>query len=303
MVAVASLILGLVCVVGEAVQEPNDVVEAAGYGCTSSAGATLVEFEVGGAKYCSERFTTVGASTWTRPAWVTTVDLFVVGGGGGGAVACSSSFGAGGGGGGGVAIADGYSVSADTYAVTVGGGGLAGQGGNCAGSTGGTSRFDGASGVTATGGSGGINTTSTGTPVTGGASGVGSHGPYTSSKAGGNGEYYNGSPQMYSGGGGGGALSSGSNGKAFTTLYNRNVDSVSTNFSRISWYATPYGGSGPSGANYGFAQNFGCGGGGGSRVRFGSSSGWRWFGQLQPVGGQQGTCLGKGEGILTQFLR
>ncbi|MGA0328679.1 MAG: hypothetical protein ACO3NB_01275, partial [Ilumatobacteraceae bacterium] len=77
-----------------------DEVQATGYGCTASGGATLHEFEYQGVKYCTEEFKAGG--TWTRPSWVSSVYLMVAGGGGAGC-AGSGTVAGGGGGGGGVA--------------------------------------------------------------------------------------------------------------------------------------------------------------------------------------------------------
>jgi len=87
-------------------------------------------------------FTTVGSTTWTCPAGVTSIRLLIVAGGGGGGGDVG-----GGGGGGGVIYYANYAVTPSTvYNLTVGG---AGSGGTNQGTQGGNSVFN---GVTAYGG-------------------------------------------------------------------------------------------------------------------------------------------------------
>tara|TARA_R110000803_G_scaffold48216_2_gene100155 strand:+ start:1148 stop:1912 length:765 start_codon:yes stop_codon:yes gene_type:complete len=108
----------------------------------------------------------VGTSyTWTKPAGVTKVRVYVVGGGGGSENVASNRIGTGGAGGLSIAIIDVSSISSAT--VTIGNGG-AGANTTVRGGTGGTSSFG--SYASATGGEGGLSTSS---PYDGGRGGVG----------------------------------------------------------------------------------------------------------------------------------
>jgi hypothetical protein len=90
---------------------------------TCPAGFTTVT-----ASICKLRFTT-GTSTWTVPAGVTTVEVFLLGGGAGGGSASSAGAG-GGGGGGGINYSQNYSVTPGAgISVTVGNGGSTGSNG------------------------------------------------------------------------------------------------------------------------------------------------------------------------------
>jgi hypothetical protein len=107
-----------------------------------------------------QMITTVGSTTWTAPAGVTSVEYLVVGGGGGGGGSYDTGAGAGGGGGL-VLYGTNYSVvPGNNYTITVGDGGAGGIGvGNGGGDgisvAGGISQFDAiiASGGSAGGGS------------------------------------------------------------------------------------------------------------------------------------------------------
>lgn len=105
-------------------------------------------------------FTTVGASTWTKPTGLSYADVTLGGGGGGsgGAVttaAGESSMGGGGGGGATVRLRIAAAVLPATVTVTVGAGGTAGAAtAGVAGGTGGTSSFGAL--LTAGGGGGGV---------------------------------------------------------------------------------------------------------------------------------------------------
>lgn len=130
-------------------------------------------------------FTSGTASTYTKPAGVTSILVEMVGGGGGGGGslggASTLSAGAGGGAGGYARL---YIASASsTYTYTVGSGGAGGLAGNNAGTGGGTSTFS-ASSLQATGGGGGGGgatsvTTSVSMSAPGGG-GVGSNGDINS---------------------------------------------------------------------------------------------------------------------------
>ena len=92
------------------------------WSCVGTNGGTNASCATVAAAYQVVSFTTVGTSSWTVPAGVTSVELLVVGGGGGGGGPHAY---AGGGGGGGVV----YCVSKDvsgTISVTAGAGGVGG---------------------------------------------------------------------------------------------------------------------------------------------------------------------------------
>ena len=222
---------------------------------TGGSGGDLVyDIRVDGISYRVHKFTTVGTSTFTPPAEVTSVEYLVVGGGGGGG-SSSGTGGSGGGGAGGVATGT-YAVSG-SVTVTVGAGGA--KGGSPA--TNGTSGQNSSLGtIIAFGGGGGGTQSSPGKP--GGSGGGG--GAYTST--GGNattGQGYNGgshpsglpenSCYWAAGGGGAGGLgvtinSSSPNGG------NGGIGIVSS-INGTSMYYAGGGGAGPSGVG-------GLGGGG-----------------------------------------
>ena len=181
----------------------------------AAAGGGLASVQV----YASE-----GAVTWTKPAGLARVVVWVCGGGGGGSGTPSGKFG-GSAGGGGVSIeliAAGSCGATET--VTVGAGGAGGaSGGNNGGSNGGTSSFG--SHCTATGGSGGQGNGNSGGPgegaggnfnfngvngggseyhsSTGGAQGGGSAMGFGGGGRGGKPGYDAGNGRRYGGGGGG----------------------------------------------------------------------------------------------------
>ena len=238
-------------------------------GCVASTGATLHQFTFSGVRYCTEEFTANG--TWTRPSWVTSIDLIVVGGGGGGG--CHYRGGGGGGGGGGL-ITGSISVSAatPTYPVVVGDGGV--RCGLSGSATGGTSSF-GSPLFVATGGSPGDSSSGTG-----GASGTGSRNSsvINSSRSGGGGIGYNTDgwdtatgnwPKIGLGGGGGGWGQIGST---------ASLNSWTNTGGGLTWVgyqlATPPRGGGPSfnplSEGFGVSRQLGCGGGGGSSAAWSS---------------------------------
>lgn len=104
----------------------------------ASDGACVVTFAT--APTTPTTSTQYATRTWTVPAGITSVDVFVVGGGGGGGMSNGSTPTGGGGGGGGIVVATAFAVSAGaSIAVWTGYGG---QGGNCSpGSPGGNSKF------------------------------------------------------------------------------------------------------------------------------------------------------------------
>jgi hypothetical protein len=116
-----------------------------------------------------QAFTSSG--TFTAPAGVTSVRVFVFGAGGGGGSGCDL-WGGGGGGGGGYATNVVSVTPGQSYPVTIGAGGTGGTGSCGQASAGGTSSF---SSVSATGGSAGSSGTVNVAEV-GGAGGVGSGG-------------------------------------------------------------------------------------------------------------------------------
>lgn len=147
-------------------------------------------------------FTSVGTTTWTCPAGVTSIEVLVVGGGGGGGGVIG-----GGGGGGGVIYNPSYSVTpGNTYTVVVGSGGTGGIGWNNAGqagSQGGNSRFD---TLIAIGGGGGSAYGGASAPAVAGTGGSGGGGTNSNGGAGTLGQgNLGGSGDDNIGGGGGGA--------------------------------------------------------------------------------------------------
>ncbi|MFZ9853338.1 MAG: glycine-rich domain-containing protein, partial [Ilumatobacteraceae bacterium] len=243
-----------------------DEVQATGYGCTASGGATLHEFEYQGVKYCTEEFKAGG--TWTPPSWVTSAKLMVVGGGGGGCVNSTYEAGPGGGGGG---IATGVvTVSpSSTYTVTVGAGGLGAKGYNPfrACTSGGYSSFVGGS-VNWVGNGG-----NTGTGYTGGAAGSYVKNGVTTNpiSAPGVGRSSGGTGPSFSAGGSGAGLGNGnpSEGGLVTESFNVTAGNgqVVNNYSvtSIRWNSIPAGGSGTSTADMlpaASQRTLGCGGGG-----------------------------------------
>lgn len=159
------------------------------------------------------------------------VEVLVVGGGGSGGRGSSGHGGAGGGGGGGIQYSSSFAVTATTYAITIGAGGLTPNPGvNSNGNPGGSSIF---STLTAGGGLGGVRWNNP--SGNGGASGT----PQS---------YAGGVQNVDQGGGGGGAAGIGGNGIQ----------------------ASSFGGAGGIGISYnitGTAIYYGAGGGGGGGSR------------------------------------
>ena len=89
-----------------------------------------------------------GSFTWTKPTSLTSTDLLVLAGGGGG----GGSYVGGGGGAGGLIQESSYSLSAETYTITIGAGGAGSPGHGGKGTNGGNTIFG---SLTATGGGGG----------------------------------------------------------------------------------------------------------------------------------------------------
>ena len=122
---------------------------------------------VGGLK-SQQVFTTAGSATWTKPAGITTIKVYVTGVGGGANCKGSGVSASGGGGGTSIKIIDVSSIS--SVAVTIGAGG-AGTTNTTRGATGGTSSFG--SHCTGLGGQGGFRHS---TPYDGGLGGLGTGG-------------------------------------------------------------------------------------------------------------------------------
>lgn len=135
-------------------------------------GGTIIDTEIGGESYRIHQFTTVGNSNFTVTKGGE-VEVLIVGGGGGG------GFGHGGGGGGGAVVyTKSYTVTPQTYTITVGAGGAGNAANNQTNNGGSSSAFS----VTATGGGAGGN--EDGNNAGNGANGGG--GPYNG-RAGGTG--------------------------------------------------------------------------------------------------------------------
>lgn len=115
-------------------------------------GANLTGVEANGALRSVQYYTSSGSHTWTKPAGLKRVRVYVTGGGGGGGNPAANTNNGGGGAGGGTAIKviDAASLGS-TESITVGAGGAAGN----PGGTGGTSSFG--SHCSATGGVGGAS--------------------------------------------------------------------------------------------------------------------------------------------------
>ena len=161
---------------------------------------------------------TISASgSWTPPAGVTSIQVEAWGGGGGGGGSTSSAGRAGGGGaGGGYVKHTNVAVTNQSYAITVGSGGIAGASTNTANTTTGgnggpTSATFGSLTVTAVGGNGGIgNTINSAATIAGFTTGQGGPAVLTGNSAGASLSFYGGSgaagvPSTRSGGGGGAA--------------------------------------------------------------------------------------------------
>ncbi len=170
-------------------------------------------------------FTTVGTTSWTAPAGITSVDYLIVGGGGGSGGGFDT--GAGGGGGAGEVVTGTQSVAGGTsYTVEVGAGGIAGTvnrtiPSETQGGTGDTSSF---AGLVAAGGIGGkgsrmlTNNGAGGSQVTAGNGGGGGNGGGSNGGGGGGGGNTSagGSKSGATGGSAGSGVSSSISGSAVT---------------------------------------------------------------------------------------
>ena len=187
----------------------------------------------------ADSFTTIGTTTWTAPAGVTSIEYLVVGGGGGGGNGYDS--GGGGGGAGGMVLTGTMSVvPGNSYTVTVGSGGIGGADtrANNNGTTGDDSVFD---TITALGGiyGGGSRTNNPGPAGVGAGIGGAAQISNTTAARGGNG-----GGGGSAGGGGGGATGAGTN--------------------RISSSSAGVGGAGLLSTITGVAVTYGVGGNGGT---------------------------------------
>ena len=235
-------------------------------------------------------FTTVGSTTWTVPAGVTSVQVLVVAGGGSGGAS-------GGGGGGGVVYAPTYAVTPSAgITVTVGAGG-ASVTTNVAGNAGANSVFGtitavgggggGAHGVTAVaGGSGGGGGTG-GTYTAGAATQANSGGGIGYGKAGGAGGS---STAPYAAGGGGGAVAVGSAANGATA--GAGGQGYLSNITGTNKYYAGGGGGGTQQSG-GIGGAGGAGGGGGGGCYLGTA------GAAGANGGTAGTCTGGASGYGT----
>lgn len=165
-------------------------------------------------------YTTPGATTFTPPAGVTNIEYLVVAGGGGGGYAQAAGRSAGGGGAGGLRAGT-IAVTQQSYAVAVGGGGLAGTSGTPHGGNGGAASIGAL--VSTVGGGGGGNGAGAAANAgnVGGSGGGGSS--YSTPGAGGAGtagEGNNGGAgdSDNEGGGGGGASAAGGVGDTTTNI-------------------------------------------------------------------------------------
>ena len=134
-------------------------------------------------------FTATGSSSWTAPAYVTSVEYLLVGGGGGGGNGYDT---AGGGGGGAGMVLEGNTevVSGTTYTIQVGSGGAGGGATrrNIPGQSGNSSEFN---GITALGGGGGGGSrTEDQTPGGYGVGGLAQDGSIAAALGGNGGKFY-----------------------------------------------------------------------------------------------------------------
>ena len=126
---------------------------------------TVADIVSGGGGLTSQQvFTSSG--TWTKPAGISKVKVYVVGGGGGAQNVASTQAASGGGGGLSIALIDVSGIS--SASITIGAGGSGSSSSGSRGGNGGTSSFG--SYASATGGEGGVSTLS---PYDGGEGGIG----------------------------------------------------------------------------------------------------------------------------------
>ncbi len=109
----------------------------------TATGGVISDYTDPGGLYRAHVFTASGTFTVSSIGTLGgEIDYLLVGGGGGGGFGRSDDGGAGGGGGGALRYATGYSISAQSYTVTVGGGGATPGSDSTAGFQGGSSILD-----------------------------------------------------------------------------------------------------------------------------------------------------------------
>ncbi len=183
-----------------------------------------------------QAFTTVGTTTWTVPAGVTSVEVLVVGGGGGGGSSTSGVVYGSGGGGGGIAYTAAYTtIPGAAVNITVGNGGNATTFRPQDGGTGGNSSFG---SLSANGGTGGS------------AAGAGGNC--------GSGGFVGGARNGFNGGGGAGAAENGYGGSSEKGGDGLNYSAqFGTSYGENGWF-----GGGGGGQGYASSLSGGLGGGG-----------------------------------------
>ena len=215
---------------------------------TAPAGTTPVDGVdwleiVGGAAPDVQEFTISG--TWTKPAGVTFVQVYIVAGGGGGGNDTDTTAGGGSGGEGIVFTFDASSLGS-TETVTIGSGGIGGaSGAQNDGSDGGSSQFG--SHLTAIGGRGGKDAlgASVGRAFSDNEGSIGDH--FIGATAGSGGAFsYGGQGSIYGGGGGGGSLDGNSKVGGASALAGNGGNGDDTASTKAGDGATPGGGGGGS---------------------------------------------------------
>jgi len=248
--------------VGIGTTTPSETLSVVGSFATNGSGAGAtggVITEFGG--YRIHTFT--GNGTFT-PSGDMTVEVLVVAGGGGGGGTQTAYGGGGGGGAGGVVYAQGHSVTATSYAVTVGSGGAGGRPDTSeTGRNGTNSSFD--TIIAVGGGGGGYGGATLGAGQAGGSGGGvgyygGTIGPAIQGNTGGTGYGHAGGSQAGNhGGGGGGAGTAGGTADGYG---GHGGNGMSFDINGTSTYYGGGGGGGAYGWNNASTYNGGLGGGG-----------------------------------------
>lgn len=223
-------------------------------------------------------------------------DYLVVAGGAGGGCGVNDGFGPGGGGAGGFRTGTGFSVTAQSYAITIGAGGTGGTVASPTGASGSSSIF---STITSAGGGGGA---ANAVGVSGGSGGGGSatnnggsgNTPSTSPSQGNNGGAGYGPGPQHSGGGGGGASAVGANG---TSSGGGNGGAGTA--SSISGTSITYAGGGGGGVRTNYTPGTGGIGGGGNGTNGDSNTaGFAGIGNTGGGGGGGGSRVSSQSGSL-----